>query len=186
MRDHHLHADDPAGVGAVFLRPPVPGEPDFDAAIFVRVDFLALGAGDEGDLGAVDFGMRGQAVRRVWDAAGQSGECVLIFDRAVIGFKLVIDCGLDDQGSVKCSSKKFDRFAKFWGGSLQPEEIVFGIVDCGVISTLSCSPPYLAFTGVTSSEISGVKGIYLIRHSLIVVKIMGPRLPIFTHFFSLI
>jgi hypothetical protein len=60
-------------------------EPDFDAAIFVRMDFLAFGAGDEGDLGAVDLGVRGQAVRRVRDAAGQRGENVLIFNRALIG-----------------------------------------------------------------------------------------------------
>ena len=65
---------------------PVPWEPDFHAAMFIGVDLLAFGAGDDGDLGAVDEGLarEGWAVgQAAWlgDKAcligGGGGACVL-------------------------------------------------------------------------------------------------------------
>jgi hypothetical protein len=50
---------DPAGGGFVAGAMAIPGKPDGDAAMGVGVDFLARGARDMGDLGAVDQGFGG-------------------------------------------------------------------------------------------------------------------------------
>jgi hypothetical protein len=54
-------------------------EPDFDAPIFFRVDFLAVGSSHERDLHALDFRAAGEAVRGGGVFGGNGGESVLIF-----------------------------------------------------------------------------------------------------------
>jgi hypothetical protein len=90
-------------------------EPDFDPPILVRMDFLALRPGHQGDLRALDLRAARRAVRGGGGFGRDGHERVLIFRIAfLVGGVGAVARGVDD-AAITCSLKMFVGLATSYG-----------------------------------------------------------------------